>query len=64
MKRRSPRQRIASRRNLIIARRKRRAKDGLGYWAARGIKKVASKVTFGATGFLADLAGPSKKKRK
>lgn len=45
--------------------RKGRAKDSLGYWMAKGVRKVASKATFGISGMLTEFARrPAKKKRK
>lgn len=45
--------------------RKGRAKDSLGYWMAKGVRKVASKATFGISGMLIEFSRkPAKKKRK
>lgn len=42
--------------------RKKRAKDTLGYWVAKGIRKAASHATFGLSGML--LGRPNRKKKK
>lgn len=60
---RSARQRMASRRNLIKARRKRQ-QDTFGYWAAKGVKKVASVATFGASGIISEFARKNKQKKR
>lgn len=35
--------------------RKMRAKDGLGYWVAKGVRKVASTATMGASSALTEF---------
>jgi hypothetical protein len=64
--RRSGRQRAASRRNLIKARHKKRAHDTFGYWAAKGVRKIASTATFGASSMISEFArkNPTNKKRR
>lgn len=46
-------------------RKKTRSKDTLGYWLAKGVRKVASQATFGVSGMLTEFARkPAKKKKK
>lgn len=43
--------------------RKMRSKDTLGYWMAKGVRRGASKLTFGLSGMLAEFANkPNKQK--
>lgn len=54
-------QRVSSRK------RKLRAHDTVGWWLAKGVKRGASKATFGASGAIAEFletAKASKKKRR
>jgi hypothetical protein len=67
MRRRTARQKAASRRNLARARAKKREKDGMGYWVAKGIRKAASIATFGASGMISEFSrknGIKKKRRR
>lgn len=41
---------------------KKRAKDSVGYWIARGVKSVASTATFGVSGVLSQFGDTRKGK--
>lgn len=59
------RKRALRKAQLVSARkRKKRSKDALGYWLAKGVRKVASQATFGVTGMIAEFAENAKRKKK
>lgn len=61
------RKRALRKAQLVSARKRKgkRSKDALGYWVARGVRKVASKATLGISGMLIEFSRrPAKKKRK
>lgn len=63
----SARKRALRKAQLVSARKRKgkRSKDALGYWVARGVRKVASKATLGISGMLIEFSRrPAKKKRK
>jgi hypothetical protein len=48
---------------VSVRKKKLRSKDTAGYWVAKGVRRVASKATFGLTGMLTEFARkPAKKK--
>lgn len=67
-RRMTPARRAALRRAQLASARKRkgkRDKDTIGYWVAKGVRKVASKATFGISGMLTEFSRkPAKKKKK
>lgn len=59
------RKRALRKAQLVSARkRKKRSKDALGYWLAKGVRMVASQATFGVSGMLTEFARKSPKKKK
>ncbi len=62
----------AARRNALrkaqlasARKRKVRSRDTLGHWVAKGVRKLASKATFGISGMLIEFARkPAKKKKR
>lgn len=60
---RSSRQRAALRKAQLVSarRRKGRPKDTYGYWVARGIRKVASMATMGASSAIAEFMEGAKR---
>lgn len=70
MAKRRRRMTAARRRQIQLAqlasarKRKFRAKDTVGYWVAKGVRKVASKATFGVSGMLTEFSRKSKFKKK
>lgn len=66
MKRRmtAARKRALRKAQLASARKRRkRSKDSLGYWIAKGVRKAASKATFGLSGMLINYSSKRKKKK-
>lgn len=49
---------------VSVRKRKMRAKDTVGYWVAKGVRKVASTATFGVSGMLTEFGRKSKFKKK
>lgn len=70
MAKRRRRMTAARRRQIQLAqmmsarKRKLRSKDTVGYWVAKGVRKVASQATFGISGMLTEFARKSPKKKK